>query len=322
VTDAVRFPQQVAPDKFDVKMLRWVSVSPDGKRVLYTALGKLYVRDLPAGAPRRVTTNANDLELYPAWSPDGSSIVYASFGDDSLGSIRTVGTNGGNGRRLTTRLGHYIEPRYSPDGKQVVYRRIGGDAMRGALYSRDQGVYVVSTSGGEPKRITGEGSDPRFTRAGDRVFLTSNEAGKPALVSVNLYGAERRVHITAENATQFAPSPDERYVAWIERFNAFVAPMPQTGKPVDAGAGTSEFPVRRISRDAGLYLHWSDDSKRVYWALGPSLFQRDLSGTFAFETEDTTSLRRTPEAAGTPVVHAVGFESDRNRAAHVALAAQ
>ena len=29
ITDAVRFPQQVAPDSFDVKMLRWVTVSPD-----------------------------------------------------------------------------------------------------------------------------------------------------------------------------------------------------------------------------------------------------------------------------------------------------
>jgi imidazolonepropionase-like amidohydrolase len=50
-----------------------------------------------------------------------------------------------------------------------------------------------------------------------------------------------------------------------------------------------------------LYLHWSQDSKRVYWALGPDLFQRDLSATFAFETADTTTLKREPEAAGAPI---------------------
>ena len=28
--------------------------------------------------------------------------------------------------------------------------------------------------------------------------------------------------------------------------------------------------VQRVSRDAGIYLHWSGDSQRVYWTLGPS----------------------------------------------------
>ncbi|CAG0967740.1 hypothetical protein ARNL5_01413, partial [Anaerolineae bacterium] len=54
ITDAVRFAQQVAPDSFDVKMLRWVSVSPDQRRVLYNALGHLWVKDLPSGTPRRL----------------------------------------------------------------------------------------------------------------------------------------------------------------------------------------------------------------------------------------------------------------------------
>ena len=119
--------------------------------------------------------------------------------------------------------------------------------------------------------------------------------------SVNLTGGDRRVHVTAENGTQFAPSPDEKYVAWVERFNAYVAPLPMTGAGVDIGPSTADYPVRRISRDAGLYLHWSQDSRRVYWALGPDLFQRDLAATFPFETADTTTLRREPEASGTPI---------------------
>src|SRR5205085_7227787 len=77
ITDAVRFPQQVAPDSFDVKMVRWVQVSPDGKRVVYTALNKLWVKELPGGTPKRVTNDSRSIEVYPAWSPDGQSIVYA-----------------------------------------------------------------------------------------------------------------------------------------------------------------------------------------------------------------------------------------------------
>ena len=52
---AVRFQTAVAPDRFDVKQLRWVTVAPDGSRVVYSALGHLYVKDLPSGTPRRLT---------------------------------------------------------------------------------------------------------------------------------------------------------------------------------------------------------------------------------------------------------------------------
>jgi Tol biopolymer transport system component/imidazolonepropionase-like amidohydrolase len=309
LVEAVRFPQAVAPDRFDVRMLRWVTVSPDQRRVLYTALGKLYVKDLPGGTPRRVTTDGSEIEVYPSWSEDGQSIVYATWDADSLGAIRTVQADGRNPRRLTTALGHYIAPRFSPDGRQVVYRRTGGDQNRGTQYSREQGVYVVTATGGAPRLVTRQGNDPRFNRTGDRIFLSGNEGTRAALFSVDLNGGARRVHVTAENATQFAPSPDERYVAWVERFNAFVAPMPQTGAAISVSPGASDVPVRRVSRDAGLYLHWSGDSRRMYWALGPELFQRDLTQTFAFETDDSTTLRREPEAAGM----AIGFQAATDR---------
>ncbi len=46
---AVRFPVEVAPEKFPVKMLRWVQVSPAGDQVVFQSLGYLYVRNLPDG---------------------------------------------------------------------------------------------------------------------------------------------------------------------------------------------------------------------------------------------------------------------------------
>ncbi|HEY8375048.1 MAG TPA: amidohydrolase, partial [Nannocystis sp.] len=49
VTPALRYPVKVAPPEFPVKMLRWATVSPDGKTVVYQALGKLYVKTLPNG---------------------------------------------------------------------------------------------------------------------------------------------------------------------------------------------------------------------------------------------------------------------------------
>ena len=309
ITEAVRFPTPVAPDSFDVKLLRWVAVSPDQRQVVYNALGKLWLKDLPNGTPRRVTRGGSDFELFPAWSPDGRTLVYTTWSDDSLGAVRTVRIDGTAGRKLTTRPGHYIEPQFSRDGRSVVFRRVSGDQLRGTFNGREGGVYIIPSAGGETRLVIDAGSEPRFNRDGDRIFLTSSEAARPALISVNLTGGDRRVHVTAENATQFVPSPDERWVAWIERFNAYIAPLPLTGQAVSLGTLTTEIPARRISRDAGLYLHWSPDSRRIYWSLGPELFQRDLAQTFAFATEDTASLRREPEARGV----AIGMRSAYDR---------
>jgi imidazolonepropionase-like amidohydrolase/Tol biopolymer transport system component len=309
ITDAVRFAQEVAPDSFDVKMLRWVSVSPDQKRVVYTSLGKLYVKDLPNGKPHRVTDDSENDELFPSWSSDSRTLVYATWDDEKLGAIRTVGVDGSRGRKITTKMGHYIEPRFSENGQQIVYRRIGSDGLRSHLYTQDRGIYIVGASGGEPKLVTEEGAIPRFNKAGDRIFLSSGEGQKAALISVNLTGGDRRVHLTSDNATEFVPSPDEKFVAWVERFNAYIAPLPLTGKPIDVSTSVSDFPSKRISRDAGSYLHWAPDSRRVYWALGPDLYHRDVSATFAFETQDTTTLIKDPESKGIPI----GFKAAMNK---------
>lgn len=309
LTEVVRYPQPVAPDTFDVRMLRWVSVSPDQRRVAYSALGRLYVKDLPNGAPRRVTRGGADFELYPSWSPDGRTLTYATWNDSTYGAIRTVRLDGTNVRTLTSAPGHYVEPRFSPDGARVVYRRIAGDNFRGRLHSRDRGVYIVPANGGPPTLVTEEGGDPRFSRDGERLYLSAREDNQNALISVDLQGRDRRVHVTSENGGSFTPSPDERYVVWNERFNVHIAPFPRTGRPVNLSMGSSDYPVRRLSRDAGSFLHWSPDSRRVYWSLGPELYQRDIAQTFAFETQDTSAVRREPESAGTHI----GFRAPYDR---------
>ncbi|HEX6939542.1 MAG TPA: amidohydrolase family protein [Longimicrobiales bacterium] len=302
VAEAVRFAQEVAPDSFDVKMLRWVSVSPDGRSVVYSALGKLWVKRLPDGAPRRLTDDDERFELYPAWSPDGRRIVYATWSDAELGAVWTVRADGRDRKKLTTRPGHYVEPSFSPDGRTVVYRRIGGDDLRGRYYARETGIYLVPADGGGATFVTKDGSRPRFDRTGERIFLFAFEDGKRALVSVDRHGDHREVHLVSENATDIVPSPDGRYVAIHERHHVHVAPFPVTGQPVTIGPNESEYPMAQVSRDAGYYLHWSADSRRLYWSLGPELYHRDLVETFAFfDGASAEGLKAAPEAEGVQI---------------------
>jgi imidazolonepropionase-like amidohydrolase/Tol biopolymer transport system component len=299
IHEAVRFPQAVGPDTFQVKMLRWVQVSPKGDKVVYQALGHLYVRELPNGTPRRLTKQTEHLELHPSFSRDGKSIVYTTWDDEKLGSIRVVPVTGGEGRVVSVKPGHYVEPTFSPDGKALVYRAIGGGQLRSGLYSREQGLFVIPASGGPARRLLKDGEQPHFGASSERVyFLTVEHKEKEderALKSIRLDGSEPRTHVTSDEATEYRVSPDEKWLAFRENFNAFILPMPRGAKGAVASPETKALPVARVSRDAGEWLHWSGDGKRLHWALGPELYTRELKDSFRFQEGAPEKLPEVPE---------------------------
>src|SRR5262249_18280999 len=236
VTEALRFPVNVAPESFDVKMLRWVEVAPQGDRVVYQALGHLWIRDLPNGTPRRLTRQNDHWEYYPSFSRDGRSIVYTTWDDKALGSVRGVSADGGEGRVLTPEPGHYVEPAVSPDGKVVVYQKVVGGGIRTPTWSAEPGIYRVPFAGGTPKRITKDGVRPHFGAESDRVYLLEfGEKNRRSLVSLDLSGADQRTHLTSEKATEVHVSPHGRWVAFRERWNAYITPFVPTGKEVEVG---------------------------------------------------------------------------------------
>ncbi|HUP63051.1 MAG TPA: amidohydrolase family protein [Thermoanaerobaculia bacterium] len=306
VQEAVRFPIAVAPERFDVKMLRWVEVSPRGNQVLYQALGHIYVRDLPNGTPRRLTKQNDHFELYPSWSRDGRSIVYVTWNDETYGSIRVAPAAGGDGRVVTSQPGHYIEPSFSPDGSKIVYRTTSDGFLTSGLWSKDPGIHVVNVAPGfsranadglkpVPTLVTKKGALPQFGASNDRVFfMTFEDEGKRALRSVDIDGGDERTHVISAFATDFAISPDEKWLAWTEKFKARIAPFVRTGKTIDIAPDMKSVPVATVSRDAGEYIHWSGDGKRLYWSLGAELFSRDLKDAFAFFEGAPEKL---PEAA-------------------------
>ncbi len=282
VQDAVRFPVEVAPDQVEVKMIRWARPSPDGSKVVFEALGQLWIRDLPTGEARRLTRQTDHFEFYPNWSRDGRSIVYTTWDDQELGTVRVVPASGGAGRVVTRQPGHYIEPTFSPDGRTVVYRKVNDGFLTTGLWSREPGVYRVPAAGGEPVRITDEGVQPQFGADPDRLFLTGRDGDKRTLISVDLDGHDERTHLTSEWAAEFAVSPDGHWIGWTERFNAYVAPLVDAGRPINVAPDGKALPQARVTRDSGEWLSWSGDSRRLHWSQGPELFTRDLNQSFAF----------------------------------------
>lgn len=302
LADALRFPVEVAPETFTTRMLRWVRVSPEGDRVVWESVGKLWVRELPDGEPRRLTTQDGAFELHPAWSRDGRSIVYVSWDDRELAAVRVAPAAGRvrEGRRVTSEPGHYAAPVFSPDGETIVYRKHRGGNVVDEAWSAEPGLYRVPAAGGEPERVAEEGVQPHFGADAERVFYLAfegegDDGPRRVLKSVELDGGEARSHVISDIATEYRVSPDGEWVAWIEGFHAYVAPLVAAGRTVDLGAQGENVPVARVSKDAGAWLHWSGDSTTLYWALGPELFRRALPEAFAFLPGAPEELPEPPE---------------------------
>jgi imidazolonepropionase-like amidohydrolase/Tol biopolymer transport system component len=318
VRKAIRHPTPVAPESFDVKQLRWVAVSPAGDQVVYSALGQLYVKALPSGAPRRLTRQDQHFELYPSFSRDGKRIVFVTWHDEALGSVRSVDVRSGRETVLTKEPGKYLEPRFSPDGATVVYTRSRGGFLTSPWQGIETGVYRVAADGrGEPTRVTKEGVSPQFGAASDRLFVTRNKVANEVdlsatLVSMDLDGGEPREVVKSELATEFAVSPDGRWLAFVEGYQAYVLPFPQAGRRFDVGPKAEALPLRKLTLNGGEYLHWSGDSRKLHYALADELFTQELKDGFAFVAGAPKELPKPPESGVK-----IGFAQKADRPAAV-----
>ena len=309
ILDTVRFPIEVSPERTSIRMLRWSQKSPDGRRVVYQALGRLWIEDLDSGHRRQLTQQDEHREFYPRFSRDGRWIVYTTWNDQNLGSVRIVASDGGEGRAISSQPGHYVEPSFSPDGESVVYRKITGGYLLSPLWSLDPGIYLAAADGGDaPVRLAQNGFAPQFGAQADRVYFSAGDDQNLVLTSVDLAGNDARTHFTGEGITEYSISPDGRWLAFTQDYNAFVAPFAVTGKTVDISSTTEAVPVAKISQRSGEFLHWSADASTVHWANGSTLYSRPLNEAFDF-------LAGAPEELPEPVAEGVdlGFEVATDR---------
>lgn len=288
IHQALRFPQKVHEDRFPVRMLRHVSLSPDGRHAAYGALGRIYIKQMPGGAPTRLTADRR-MELAPSFSRDGRSLVFTTWSDAERGRVR-IAALGGAARDVVRAPGHYTEPALSPDGRLVAYRQAAADLGRGLSFAARPGVYLQAADGSGAPRLVGpewpegqreEVRSPRFDRTGQRLYFLQRRGDKTVLFSTRLDGSAEVAHLQSEWATEIVPSPDDRFVAFVERFRVYVAPFPRTGRPVDLSPESAALPVARLSKESGASLSWSGDGRRVSFALGPTLYTADVSQALA-----------------------------------------
>ena len=294
------------------KLIRWPALSPDGRRVVFSALNHLWIMDLPNGRPQRLT-NLSQGEFMPTWSPDGRYVAFVTWSSEGGQLFRISATGGSQPEQLSRYAAYYSEPVYTPDGAKIVYvtgtradqlyadlRYIQAEhsdihpddaavaEIGGIRETADRDLRWIPAGGGDSTLIasTQGGSSPHFANDSVHIYLT----GRRGLSSIRIDGFDRRqlveisgagAGINPPAASEIRVSPDGRQAFVSLQNKHVIVGLPRTGKEAIKisikGKDDSVVPVKRLSREGGDYLSWTADGKAVVWALGSTIYRQALA---------------------------------------------
>lgn len=143
---------RITDDPFKSKFMRWTVASPDGSKLAFQAVGKIWIQDLPNGTPKRLTPDSfSPFEFAPAWSPDGKTIAFTTWDDIERGQVWTVRSTGGRPKQITEHASEYVNPDWSIDGKTIVVAKGGNANARGREITHNAywDIITMPASGGD-----------------------------------------------------------------------------------------------------------------------------------------------------------------------------
>lgn len=236
----------------------------------------------PFGEPTlsQVTTDPG-LSSYPAVSPDGKWLAYASdrSGDGDL-DIWLRQIDGGEPMRLTRNPADDYDPSFSMDGTKIAFRseRDGG------------GIYLVSTLGGDPQLLAPGGYGPRFSPDGQWIAYWVGSPGSGFVPGSHVYvkptrgGPARQVQTNL--MAEFWPvwSPDSKRLLVIGRPDAKQDPSVNVDwwvVPLNGGVAVKAFALSSFRRQKLVPQVGQDWISPIVWLPGENrvLFSAKLGDT-------------------------------------------
>jgi Tol biopolymer transport system component/imidazolonepropionase-like amidohydrolase len=318
----LRVDRPVEEPELKAKILRWPTLSPDGKVLAFDALGTIWICDIAngkAGKPRRLT-RGTAREYAPEFSPDGRSIAYVTWSDADMGHVWTIRPDGSKPVRLTRTAGHYTNPAWSPQGDRIAIIAGSGAELRGQQPEYDP-YFEIRWLPAEP-RPGGAEAVPvtavsvydtvhfhpvvAWGPGGDRLFFGKpippaepDDDPKIDLVSVRLDGSDEQHHLRFVHAEDAVPSPDGAWVAFVTQDDVFVTALPRSGKdPVEVSADKGAVPVYRLSTEGGGYVGWSDGGRTVVWGMADTVYRQSLDRVREFTLKKALAEKETAKAGG------------------------
>jgi len=298
ITDAVRFQQSIDEPTFNAKVLRNAITAPNEQSVVFSAVGQLWQKQLPNGEIKALT--GPDMMCFePSFSADGKQLIFVSWSDSATGSIKVMNLNSHKISTITNAKGIYRTPRFSNDGKNIVYSKEGSSDVLGFSYTVKPGIYYMPATGRAEHFVTEDGEYPSFSADNDRIYyqIGGNTMGSldKSFNHCNLQGLDNKVVFKSTYGNQFTVSPDNEWVAFVHLHQVYIAPFPHTGKAINLSQDNTDFPTKIVSKDAGINLHWSADSKKLHYTLGNQYFTINTEDRFEFVAGKPDSNFKVPE---------------------------
>ena len=267
--------------------LRYPSLTPDGKTVVFAWHGDIWRMPVAGGAATRLTMHdAQDTK--PRVSPDGNWIVFSSKRTGNY-DVFVMPIDGGAPRQLTYHSAADIASDWSPDGKKVLFF----SSRDPQPYGND--LYEIDVAGGSARRVTRDGGrDGAYSPDGKSVayvrgFSTPYQDGYEGSANLDVFvvdlagGTPRRLTTTPGNEANPCWSADGSTI-WCLRdtkgdFNFVAIAFDPAGK----GSGGEEKALTSW-KDADTRrpaLSW--DRKTVAFERDGRLFTLDLTSPGAKE---------------------------------------
>lgn len=318
-----KFEYDLNDTTLTVQQIRGARPSPDGRRLTFTALDKVWVMDLPRGTPRRLTSTTRGVgEHSPVWSPDGRYVAYVTWTDEGGDVMRTRADGRGQPERLSRQRAFYEQLNYSPDGRRLVVargprqQRVEHEEFTRNPFAAGIELVWLPATGGDARVITPMTfyGYPHFTRDTARVFLYDPRDG---LVSMRFDGTDRKAHLKVTGnsdarrnpprptpADEIIASPDgDRAIAQVDG-NVYVLAIPVIGGETPAvsvaNLANAQVPARRLTRIGGDFVGWYRDAQRVHFSIGHAYFTYDLPRADSLQRDSIAradSVKRAAAAA-------------------------
>jgi Tol biopolymer transport system component len=195
-------PPLDAPGDRPAAAINGVTRAPDGRRIVFTALGDVWL--VERGAPERLTDDAF-VDVDPTFWPDGESVVFASerTGQFELWRLEL------RDRKLTQLTFGALQPRLPavrPDGRQLAY--VASESLEPWA---DGTLELLDWPSGRATRIAG-----RVQRAESLAWTADGRALSLGAQTALATGSEPRVDLVASTAAPAAQLEAEGLpsVAW------------------------------------------------------------------------------------------------------------
>ncbi|SFQ25997.1 TolB family protein [Salibacterium halotolerans] len=183
-------------DRFYSGMGSEAAIAPQDESIVFTyfvqGTTKLYRTSMDGGTAERVTSNTDMTETAPAFSPDGSKMLFIGKSTSDIQSLYTV--TGGETNRVQPsgeRL-HFEDAVYAPDGQSIYAVAMPAEKWMNAGNGTSSGfdIYEINPADGSVTQVTEQNyylmNDLSTSPGGDYLMFTVSSGREERVETVSL----------------------------------------------------------------------------------------------------------------------------------------